>query len=177
MALINRITRLFHADMHAMLDRLEEPEALLKQSIREMDDVLLGDRQRSKLLAHEKTQVEKRQQELLEQQQKFDAELDLCFASKQEDLARDLIRRSLETRRLQTYLHKKLETIQEELDALTQRLQQNQSRLLAMQQKLELLNEEQAFHASDTICLTPDLRIHESELEIAFLREQQRRQS
>ena len=38
MALINRISRLFTADMHAVLDRLEEPDVLLKQALREMED-------------------------------------------------------------------------------------------------------------------------------------------
>ena len=33
MAIANRITRLFRADVHAVLDIIEEPEAILKQSI------------------------------------------------------------------------------------------------------------------------------------------------
>jgi phage shock protein A len=33
MALINRISRLFKADFHAVLDQIEEPEGLLKQAI------------------------------------------------------------------------------------------------------------------------------------------------
>ena len=40
MALINRMTRLFTADLHAVLDRLEEPDVLLKHAIREMEDEL-----------------------------------------------------------------------------------------------------------------------------------------
>ena len=38
MALISRVSRLFTADVHAVLDRIEEPEVLLKQAIREMED-------------------------------------------------------------------------------------------------------------------------------------------
>ena len=36
MALINRISRLFQADFHAVLDQIEEPEQILKQAIRDM---------------------------------------------------------------------------------------------------------------------------------------------
>ncbi|ETW92791.1 MAG: hypothetical protein ETSY1_42105 [Candidatus Entotheonella factor] len=36
MTLMMRITRLFKADMHGLLDLLEEPEAVLKQAIRDM---------------------------------------------------------------------------------------------------------------------------------------------
>ena len=38
MALINRVSRLFKADFHAVLDQLEEPEQILKQAIRDMED-------------------------------------------------------------------------------------------------------------------------------------------
>ena len=40
MELINRIARLFKADFHAVLDQIEEPEALLRQAIRDMEDEL-----------------------------------------------------------------------------------------------------------------------------------------
>ena len=40
MAIVNRIRRLFRADVHAVLDIIEEPEAILKQAIREMQEAL-----------------------------------------------------------------------------------------------------------------------------------------
>ncbi|MEE8161016.1 MAG: PspA/IM30 family protein [Acidobacteriota bacterium] len=40
MAITNRIRRLFHADVNAVLDIIEEPEAILKQAIREMQEAL-----------------------------------------------------------------------------------------------------------------------------------------
>ena len=40
MALINRMSRLFTADVHAVLDRIEEPDVLLRQAIREMEEAL-----------------------------------------------------------------------------------------------------------------------------------------
>ena len=43
MALIKRVARLFQSDMHAVLDRIEDPESLLKQSIREMEEDLRRD--------------------------------------------------------------------------------------------------------------------------------------
>ena len=50
MVLISRISRLFRADLHAVLDRIEEPEALLRQAIREMEELLAQDEQRSRLV-------------------------------------------------------------------------------------------------------------------------------
>ena len=34
MPLINRVSRLFRADLHAVLDRIEEPDVLLRQAAR-----------------------------------------------------------------------------------------------------------------------------------------------
>ena len=54
MALINRISRLFTADVHAVLDRIEEPDVLLKHAIREMDEELASSEQRVRQLEHER---------------------------------------------------------------------------------------------------------------------------
>ena len=40
MPILNRVKRLFQADVHAILDAIEEPEAVLKQAIREMQENL-----------------------------------------------------------------------------------------------------------------------------------------
>ncbi len=54
MALITRMTRLFTADLHAVLDRLEEPDVLLKQALREMEDDVALREQRVRYLEHER---------------------------------------------------------------------------------------------------------------------------
>ena len=64
MALINRVTRLFRADLHAVLDRIEEPDALLKQAIREMEEALDHNEQQLKVLSHEMSQLSIRYSEL-----------------------------------------------------------------------------------------------------------------
>ena len=46
MALINRMSRLFTADVHAVLDRIEEPDVLLKHAVREMEEELARNEQR-----------------------------------------------------------------------------------------------------------------------------------
>ncbi|MGH8626524.1 MAG: PspA/IM30 family protein [Gammaproteobacteria bacterium] len=53
MALITRVARLFRSDLHVVLDRVEEPEVLLRQAIREMEEELSSDEQRIKLMRHE----------------------------------------------------------------------------------------------------------------------------
>ena len=57
MALVTRLSRLFQADVHAVLDRIEEPDLQLRQAVREMQLSLDQDRQRLKLLRHEYSQL------------------------------------------------------------------------------------------------------------------------
>ena len=64
MALITRVSRLFRADFHAVLDRIEEPDVLLKQAVREMEEDIARDEQRGKALTHEQGQLDKRSRDL-----------------------------------------------------------------------------------------------------------------
>jgi len=100
MALINRISRLFTADLHAVLDRLEEPDALLKQAIREMEDELASGESRLRWLDHEHTQLSRQIDELGTALATVAQQLDVCFEGNEDALARTLIKRRLETQRL-----------------------------------------------------------------------------
>ena len=100
MALINRISRLFKADFHAVLDQIEEPEALLKQAIRDMEDDMASAEQRIHLCAHDQDALTQRKSELETTIAEIEVQLDLCFESDKDDLARNVIRKKLEAERL-----------------------------------------------------------------------------
>jgi phage shock protein A len=175
MALINRITRLFRADMHAVLDRLEEPDTLLKQAVREMEEEIAHDAQRLKLLRHQQGQASDRSADLTQNLTQIDAELDLCFAQRQTDLARSLVKRKIEAQRFNKMLQKKSETLVTDVRDLEQRLTENHARLQAMQQKLELLSEDLARSAGYDTGPAADISVCDDEVDVAFLREQQQR--
>ena len=100
MVLINRIARLFKADFHAVLDRIEEPAQLLKQAVRDMEEALADGERRLELAAQEQESLLAHKTELECRLPQLEQELDLCFASGEEDLARGLVRRKLESTRL-----------------------------------------------------------------------------
>ena len=95
MALVTRLSRLFQADFHAVLDRIEEPDLQLRQAVREMQFALDQDQQRLQLLQHESAQLDGAAQACQASLQEFDQELDICLAADKDDLARDLVRRKL----------------------------------------------------------------------------------
>ena len=168
MAIINRITRLFRADLHAVLDRIEEPDALLRQSVREMADAIGNDDQHLRQLEQSQQRLRRQQDHIEVSQQQLTQELGLCLAADQEELARGLIRRRLEAEQLLTILGRNQESIATSIDDLNQRLQQNRSRLAAVEQKLVLLPITDTNAQAATDHGGPNL-ITDDEVEIAFL--------
>jgi phage shock protein A len=175
MPLINRLSRLFKADLHAVLDRIEEPEVLLRQAIREMEEELARERQRKKALNHDRGQLIARQAELDQTLGEVEEQLDVCIESERDDLARTLVRRKLEAQRSLKSLQSKRETLEETLAGLEGRLEQNSQRLSSLRQKAELLAEEDVSDPSVCRCSTLDFSVRDDDLEVALLREIQKR--
>ncbi|MFC1664376.1 PspA/IM30 family protein [Pseudomonadota bacterium] len=175
MALITRVSRLFRADFHAVLDRIEEPDVLLKQAVREMQEDIDRDDQRLKFLDHEQGQSQKRLTELDQSLKQMEQELDVCFNANKEDIARVLVKRKLEAERLRNVLMQKSEVLENQLEELNNRLIENRSRLLAMQQKLELLSKKDALSQFDRCSSYSEFSVQDDDLEVAFLLEKQKR--
>ncbi|MCF6226478.1 MAG: PspA/IM30 family protein [Xanthomonadales bacterium] len=178
MALINRISKLFQADLHAVLDNIEQPEQLLKQAIREMQQDLYATEDTIQHLQDSQQKVEARLSQLQQLMDKYPAELDLCFQSDEEDLARSLIKRQLETAQLYDHLATQNESIQQQISGLQTRMGEKQMQLESMQQKAELLITEASVLRGDPLSSwdSPVTSINTDEIEIAFLNEKQRRQ-
>ena len=175
MALITRLSRLFQADLHAVLDHIEEPDTLLRQSIREMQEALDADAQQIKRLQLEQGQLTARQTEVERSLKQIEEELDVCFTSNKEELARKLIKRKLEAERFGEFLSRKLRSLEESLIEITTRVEENRTRLDSLRQQAELLNETEKETQTETYSFTPDFSVHEEDVEVAFLREKQRR--
>ena len=173
MALITRLSRLFQADFHAVLDRIEEPDLQLQQAVREMQFALDQDRQRAKLLQHEQDQLDKAAHGAETQLQVFDEELDTCLAAKKDDLARDLVRRKLGAEKQLAAVTRQHAIVTRQIGELTRQIDERGEQLASMQQKLDLLVQNDA--AFDPGNLASGDTIRNEEIEIALLREKERR--
>jgi phage shock protein A len=173
MALIRRVSRLFAADMHAVLDQIEEPDIVLRQAIREMEEELARQHQRRKWLGAEIEAVSGKFEGFEALVQDLDAKLDVAFANGNETLARRLIRRKLETALFAEQSAAQRQALAGQLEELDILLDTNTDRLEGMRQKAALL-------AAD--CSNPDRTgdtrasgVDDDDVEIAFLREKQAR--
>ncbi len=175
MALITRLTRLFQADFHAVLDSIEEPDIQLKQAIREMEFELQQEQQALALLEHESEQLTKLIIDLENKLGCFDEELDICFNAKKENLARDLIRRKLETETAKADASRQSDQINTNIEKCQKLFVEHQQQLDNMKQKLGLLVTEKQASASTHYAVPNGINIRNEDIEIAFLREKQLR--
>ncbi len=172
MALITRISRLFKADFHAALDALEEPQQILRQAIREMQEIVDTEQQRLQWLQQETAQLQQRQQDLQQARSRIQEELDFCFDAEQPDLAKSLLRQRLENEALEQWAQRREQVISGEAQRVHTDLQLKLQRLQSMQEKAEIFSHHNAAGdaaAEDGVHVTDEM------VEIAFLREQQRR--
>ena len=175
MALITRVSRLFRADFNAVLDRIEEPDVLLKQALREMEEYLHRDKQQLQTLEKEYVQLEKKTKDIEKSLEQVNQELDICFDSNETELARTQVKRKLEVLRYEKHLKSKLASKSTKIADLKIRIKENKSRLTVMQQKLELLVDEEPQVDGDMFYANLNNVIKDDDIEMAFLREKQAR--
>lgn len=183
MALINRISRLIKTDFHAVLDQIEEPEQMLKQAIRDMEDELTITEQRIALGAHEQENICTRKREIEEDMTELGQELDLCFESGKDNLARSLIRKKLETGRLLKRFNSRCEVNQKQLEEQRTLCDENRATLERLRQKAELFEQHAPSPASgfsdadDLFRLGREMTVTDEEVDIALLREKNARRT
>ena len=174
MTLMMRITRLFKADMHGLLDLLEEPEAVLKQAIRDME---------SEIRQGQQTLAERRQREarlrrasaLLESSiHAYGEQIDIAFEAQNDDLARTFIRKKLEAENRLQATARAIADMAAETDAMQNQLCDQQAQLAAIIAKMPL----SAGEPSDTeppVASAALSGVAEEDVEAAFLREKRKR--
>ncbi len=177
MALINRITQLFKSDFHAVLDQIEEPEQLLKQAIRDMEDDLVNTEQCISLCAHDQEALSVRKSELEKALTEIDEQLDFCFESEKDGLAKNLVRKKLEAGRLLKHLNAKHRSNEKLLARQGTLLNENRTTLEGLRQKAELFAQHKPVPSrgnsefDDITWMAREMTVGDDEVEVAFLRE------
>lgn len=178
MALITRLSRLFRADIHAVLDHMEEPDVLLRQAVREMEESLENSAREITLLQRELTRLEKHRIAVADQLEKLDSEIAVCFDSGNEELARSFIRRRLETAALQTKVAANIETVSEQLNAQQKQHAEQQLSYESIKQKSELIWREQQTRSKRSLHGVIDSGncppVMEDDVELEFIRQKER---
>lgn len=177
MAILNRLNRLFKADVHAVLDRIEEPAAVLRQAIREMDSALADQSRQLRSLELEREQALRRRSEIERTLVTVSEDLDLSLAAGNEALARKSMRRKLEGERL-------LRVLDQRIDALVHRQGQLAPVVEQRREMIESLRQRAAVFEADagdsngpeaTRWSAEDFCVSEADIDLALLRARQTR--
>ncbi len=141
MTLMTRLARLVRADLNAVIDRLEAPEVVLAQSVREMELALAGDRRDLAALERELERLELRDGELAAAAARAAEALADGLADGREALARPLIRRRLETERRRAALAARQAEVTVERGRLAARIESRTAHLEDLRGRAALYQE------------------------------------
>lgn len=172
MPLINRLSQLFKADANAILDRIEDPEQLLIQAIREMQDSLNSQDCEVKLLKHEQEQLRANEADIKHAFVQLDDELEVCLTSQKHDLARVVIRKKLLAEKILKQNTAKLTSLKTKIQSREKDMLENQDSLQVMQQKADILISQQDSIQHNYVVdpMTQDLVVQDEDVEVALLR-------
>ncbi|MBK1723702.1 PspA/IM30 family protein [Thiocystis violacea] len=177
MAFITRLSRLMRADLHAMLDRLEAPDLVLAQAVREMEQTQDQDRRSLTRLERERARLRDREAELGRILRQTAEALDDCLAADHDDLARPVIRRRLETERQVGALQQRLRALDAECEARHRQLAEQEARLLDLRARAALHDEGRDAdegRVSDSWS-SPGETVREADVEVALLQAKRQR--
>lgn len=172
MALITRLSRLFQADMHAVLDKIEEPELMLQQAILEMEEFIAIDERQIRCWEYEQQQLTNKYDLQVDALAELEDKLSLCFKSNKDDLARSLVKRKLETQQTKLILAEKMTALEEKISRLTQQLSGHQAKLTNMKQKADAFLGEDKSGTNNWDNRAAAVR--DEDIEVAFLYEKQK---
>ena len=169
MALIKRLNHLITADAHAVLDIMEDPHAMLNQSIRDMEVEIQNQQAHLATQNQQLQKLERLDSSLTTDLVQVNQDLDLCLASDNKDLARSLCKKKILNNRQREQIKKSSLELTESTDQLAAMIKDNQSKLDSIRLKSEVLATQRTKSVSST--QTDTHIVSDDDIEIALLNE------
>ncbi len=179
MGIASRIVDIFKADIHGVMDQLEDQGLLLKQCLRDMEQAL---NQKEADIASKialRSQIQKEHDKYHQQCRSLDNDLTVAVQKGKDDIARMLIRKTKPLVDLRDELGAQLESLDKELAHVKahlseQRLQYEQLKIRSTEyfHRTEMLGQKKDMHAVLANRIGAELSEEEIELELLKRKEQ-----
>jgi phage shock protein A len=124
MGVFTRILRLCRADLHGVMDQLEDKNLLIRQHLREMRENLKTKEARLEQIVASCRRIQHDLDQCNQQIQKIDPDLDLAVRKGKDEIARMLIRKRLTLQGGSGHLQRQLELLDEEKTRTAQLLEE-----------------------------------------------------
>ncbi len=122
MSVLSRIIRLFKADIHGVMDQLEDKELLVKQYLREMETSLQNKEMMLRQLAEDIGIHASKQADTLKEIDKLEEDLGLAVRKDKDDIAKMLIRKQRALKIIHQNLEKQRVGFDEKKEKLSSQL-------------------------------------------------------
>ena len=169
MGICKRIGKLITADIHGLLDVLEEPADSCKQAIREMEEDLAGMREEAKQQELKLERLDEQRKRTAERRSELTRQFELCVSQGDESLTRGVLKKKLEQEKLARFLEKQRETAASEIAKGAKRIGEYEERLASIKEKLACFSERASVQNPNPEEWTESLSVTDEEIEIALL--------
>ena len=135
MAILTRIIQLFKADIHGVMDQIEDQGLLLKQHLRDMEAALAEKEMKLKKMRSALDQARQDHQKGEKETGKLEQDLQIAIKKDRDDIARMLIKRLKPLSRLQSVRCNHIDRLHYEIDQFNAHIQQQRIQYEQLRQK------------------------------------------
>lgn len=181
MSIIGRLSRLFKADIHGILDSLEDPRETLKQALREMEEEIAKGEEALKRLIQKEEEMRVSKGERENALKEYRNQMDLCFDSGNEALAKAILKKKLESEKRLYGIEKAIAQVGKAIDTTNRVLEEQREKLQAVLEKQRLFEDQVGVMENSSAVFGGESGepisslVSDEELELAYLSEQKRR--
>jgi phage shock protein A len=118
MGVLNRLIRIFKADIHGVMDQLEDRGLLLKQYLRDMEDALSEKETCLKQVTVARTQAQQDDESYGLEIEKLEHDLTIALKKDRDDIARLLIKRIIPLKKLCKRIRQHIDNLDREIAAV-----------------------------------------------------------
>jgi phage shock protein A len=135
MALLTRIIRLFKADIHGVMDQIEDQGLLLKQHLRDMEASLIQKETQLKQMGIARDQVQQEFQKGKKETDNLESDLEVAIKKDRDDIARMLIKKLKPLTRIQSERRSHIDLLNHEMGQFKENLEQQRLQYEQLKQK------------------------------------------
>jgi phage shock protein A len=173
MAILTRIIRLFKADIHGVMDQIEDQGLLLKQHLRDMEESLVQKETKLKQMCFARDQVRQDYEKGLKESNNLEQDLEVAIRKDRDDIARMLIKKLKPLAYIQSErcshidrLNHEIEQFKEDIDRQRLQYEKLRQQVAIFFHRSETQNEDYSRQAVQADFSVHDLSDEEIELEL-----------
>jgi phage shock protein A len=174
MSISRRIIRLVKSDINEILDCLEDPQAILSQAIRDMEEEMCRTTALLRSCESEEDKISSFISRLEETYQDTLNSIEAAFAANNDVLAKSFVRKRLEIEKRRKYLMETLAGIRKEQSDYRARLKDQSEKVASIKEKQELFANYEK-QSSTAAPFEEKWSISEEQVELAMLEERRKR--